>query len=186
MPAPELLTPRLRLRPWRDDDAPAFAALNADPAVMRHFPACLDRTESDSLAARLGEHVEAHGFGHWVVEQRSDGAFVGMLALLHVGFEAPFTPAVEIGWRLLPRFWGQGLAGEAAGAVLDFAFATLGLEEVVAFTVPANQPSWTLMQRLGMRRDEAGDFEHPRLPEGHPLRRHVLYRIGQADWAARR
>ncbi|MGQ7815687.1 GNAT family N-acetyltransferase [Metapseudomonas furukawaii] len=184
MPCLDLETPRLRLRTWRDDDLAAFAALNADPEVMRHFPGCLGRDESDALAARIRQHIEDHGFGQWVVEDRADGAFVGVLGLQNVNFDAPFTPAVEIGWRFLPRYWGQGLACEAARAALAFAFERLPLAEVVAFTVPANLPSQALMERLGMQRDGDGDFEHPRLPEGHALRPHRLYRLGRAQWEA--
>ncbi len=177
MDIPSLTTERLRLRPWRAADLPAFAALNADAEVMQHFPACLSREDSDLLAARILLHFDEHGFGQWIVERREDEAFIGVLGLARVSFDAPFTPAVEIGWRFNTAYWRQGYALEAARAALAFAFERLGLEEVVAFTVPANLPSQGLMQRLGMQRDEAGDFEHPRLPEGHALRRHVLYRI---------
>ncbi|MHB9799220.1 GNAT family N-acetyltransferase [Pseudomonas sp. MT3] len=183
MDIPSLTTERLLLRPWRAYDLPTFATLNADPEVMRHFPACMSREESDLLAARILLHFDAHGFGQWVVECREDGAFIGVLGLQHVSFEAAFTPAVEIGWRFNTAYWRQGYGLEAARAVLDFAFDSLELAEVVAFTVPANLPSQGLMQRLGMRRDAAGDFEHPRLPEGHALRQHVLYRISREDQA---
>lgn len=178
----ELDTPRLRLRTWCDADLTAFAEMNADPEVMRHFPACMSREESDALAARIGQHFQDHGFGQWIVERLDDGSFVGVLGLQNVNFEAHFTPAVEIGWRFMPQHWGQGLACEAAQAALAFAFERLLLAEVVAFTVPANLRSQALMSRLGMQRDPQGDFEHPRLPEGHPLRPHVLYRLGRAEW----
>ncbi len=177
MDFPSLTTERLLLRPWRHDDLAPFAALNADAEVMRHFPACMSREESDLLAGRIRQHFDTHGFGQWVVERREDGAFIGVLGLLQVSFDAPFTPAVEIGWRFNRAYWRQGYALEAARAALAFAFGQLKLDEVVAFTVPANLPSQGLMLRLGMQRDAAGDFEHPRLPEGHPLRQHVLYRI---------
>jgi len=177
MDFPSLTTERLLLRPWRHDDLEPFAGLNADAEVMRHFPACMSREESDLLAARILQHFDEHGFGQWIVERREDGAFVGVLGLQRVSFEATFTPAVEIGWRFNTAHWRQGYALEAARAALGFAFDQLQLDEVVAFTVPANLPSQGLMQRLGMIRDEAGDFEHPRLPEGHALRPHVLYRI---------
>lgn len=182
MHLPSLSTPRLLLRPWRDGDLEAFAALNADPEVMRHFPACMGREDSDALAARIHAHFSEHGFGQWIVERRDDGAFLGVLGVQHVGFEAAFTPAVEIGWRLDRAFWRQGYALEAARAVLEYAFAQLRLTEVVAFTVPANLPSQSLMQRLGMQRDAAADFEHPRLPQGHALRPHVLFRISREQW----
>ena len=169
--------PRVRLRPWREDEAPAFAALNTDPEVMRHFAAPLTRAESDAMLARVRAHQAEHGFCFWAAELRRGHAarpVIGFCGLQRVPFAARFTPAVEIGWRLFPAFWGQGLAREAAELALGAAFGPLGLDEVVAFTVPANRPSWGLMRRLGMRPD--GAFEHPRLPEGHPLRPHLLYR----------
>lgn len=183
MTFPCLTTERLLLRPWRADDLPAFAAMNADPEVMRHFPGCMSREESDLLAGRILVHVDTYGFGQWVIERREDGAFIGVLGLQWIPFEASFTPAVEIGWRLHAAYWRQGYALEAARAALGFAFETLALDEVLAFTVPANLPSQGLMRRLGMRRDAHGDFEHPNLPEGHALRPHVLYRLRREDWA---
>ncbi len=175
--------PRVRLRPWRAAEADAFAALNADPAVMRHFPAPLSRAESDAMLDRVRAHEARHGFSFWAIEQRGGGAerpVAGFCGLQRVSFEARFAPAVEIGWRLFPAHWGRGLAREAAELALDAAFGPLGLEEVVAFTVPANAPSWGLMRRLGMRPD--GAFEHPRLPEGHSLRPHLLYRLRRDEW----
>ncbi|KAF1052776.1 MAG: hypothetical protein GAK43_01750 [Stenotrophomonas maltophilia] len=186
MHLPLLETERLHLRPWRADDLEAFARLNADAQVMRHFPERMLREDSDALAARIAAHVAEHGFGQWVVERRVDGAFLGVLGLQWVGFAAAFTPAVEIGWRLNAAYWRQGYALEAARAAMDFAFSQLALDEVLAFTVPANQPSRALMQRLGMRHDPSGDFEHPRLPLGHALRPHVLYRLRRTDWEATR
>jgi RimJ/RimL family protein N-acetyltransferase len=176
--------PRLRLRPWREDEAPAFAALNADPEVMRHFAAPLSRTESDAMFARVRAHEAEHGFCFWAAELRQEQArpVIGFCGIQRVIFEARFTPAVEIGWRLFPAFWGRGLAREAAELALGAAFGPFGLDEVVAFTVPANRPSWGLMRRLGLRPD--GMFEHPRLPEGHPLRPHLLYRALRGTLAA--
>lgn len=170
-----LTGPRLCLRPFRAEDAPALAALNADPRVMRHFPAPLTRAESDTFLFRITAHHRSRGYSLWAVEDRWRGDFIGLCGLLDVAFAAEFTPAVEIGWRLHPAFWGQGLAREAAERVLAHAFGPLGIPEVVAFTVPTNVASWRLMERLGMRPD--GAFEHPRLPWGHPLRRHLLYRL---------
>jgi RimJ/RimL family protein N-acetyltransferase len=181
----ELATPRLRLRQWQDCDLAPFAALNADPTVMQHMPRCLERSESDTLAGRYRERIAERGWDLWALERRDDGSFVGALGLAVATFPARFTPCVEIAWRLARGQWGQGLATEAAGAVLRFGFQSLALEEVLAFTVPANRRSRALMERLGMRRDPGGDFEHPRLPEGHPLRPHVLYRLGRGDWEAR-
>lgn len=171
-----LRTPRLLLRPWRDGDLPAFAALNADPEVRRWFPGTLTRAESDAQAARYQEEIAAHGFGFWAVEAPSVAPFIGLVGLHRVGFAAPFTPAIEAGWRLARAHWGQGYAAEAARAALAHGFGPLGLAEVVAFTVPGNLASRRVMERIGMRHDPAGDFDHPAVPEGHPLRRHVLHR----------
>lgn len=176
---------RLRLRPWHDSDPASFAEMNGDPEVMRHFPACLSTAESDALAQRVRAHFAEHGFGAWVLERHDQPGLIGVLGLLRVGFEAPFTPAVEITYRLHKAFWRQGYVLEAAQAALAFAFERLQLDEVVAFTVPANLPSRSVMQRLGMRHDSAGDFEHPRLPVGHPLRPHVLYRLARQQWQER-
>jgi len=173
--------PRLRLRPWREADSAPFAAMNADPAVMRHFAAPLTGAESDAFLARIRAHDAEHGFSFWAMEPHSGGGEpIGLCGLQRVPFEARFAPAVEIGWRLLPAHWGQGLAEEAARLALAAGFGPLGLEEIVAFTVPANERSWRLMRRLGMRAD--GEFAHPRLPKGHPLRPHLLYRLGRAEW----
>jgi len=173
-------SPRVILREWREADREDFAAMNADPAVMRHFPAMLSRAESNALLDRIQAHHATHGFGVWAVE--ADGALAGMCGLLRVAFEAPFTPAVEIAWRLRPAFQGRGLAAEAASMALVEGFGRLGLERIVAFTVPANEPSWRLMERLGMRR--GGCFGHPRLPADHPLHAHVWYLLDRQDWLA--
>ncbi len=170
-----LQTPRLALRPWRSEDLDPLFAINGDAESMRHFPVPMTRAESDAWAARLQAHIDEHGWGFWVVEDRASAAFAGVVGLMHIPWQARFTPAVEVGWRIAPAFRRQGLAEEAARAALDFAFGTLALPEVVAFTAPGNVASWRLMERLGMRAD--GDFDHPRLPEGHALRRHLLYRI---------
>jgi RimJ/RimL family protein N-acetyltransferase len=178
-----LETLRVVLRDWREEDLGPFAALNADPRVMEFFPRPLERTESDALAARLGDRLRQDGFGFWALERKEDGAFLGFTGLNRPAFTAPFTPCVEIGWRLAHRHWGQGYATEAARAALARGFGGLGLSEIVAFAVPANRRSRAVMERLGMRRDPAADFDHPALPEGHGLRRHVLYRLTGEDWA---
>jgi len=179
---PEISTGRLLLRGWRDADRAPFAAMNADPAVMEHFPAVLDGDASDALIDRFLEHWAAHGLGIWAAERRSDARFIGYAGLCRPSFEAHFTPAVEVGWRLAHEAWGHGYATEASMAALRFGFEQARLEEIVSFTVPANERSWRVMERLGMRRDPAGDFDHPRIPPGHRLRRHVLYRLGREDW----
>jgi RimJ/RimL family protein N-acetyltransferase len=172
-----LKTERLLLRPWRDDDLAPFAAMNADPEVMRHFPATLDRAESDALAGRIREGFAARGFGNWAVEVPGVTSFAGFVGLSVPRFDAPFMPCVEIGWRLARACWGKGYATEAARAALAFGFGDLKLPEIVSFTAVANLPSRRVMERLDMRHDPTGDFDHPSLPEGHRLRRHVLYRV---------
>lgn len=176
----QLETSRLRLRPWRDEDFAPFAALNADPQVMAHFPATLDRAESDVLAARCQSLIEAQGWGFWATEIKASGDFIGFVGLHRPIAELPFSPCVEIGWRLARPFWGQGCASEAARAALSFAFNDLALAEVVAFTSLENRRSQAVMERLGMRRAE--NFEHPALPPGHPLREHCLYRLVVSAW----
>lgn len=184
--APILTTARLRLRQWREEDLAPFAALNADPQVMEFFPKVLTRAESDAVAGRIRDHFARHGFGLWAVEAPGAADFVGFVGLAVPSFEAHFTPCVEIGWRLAREHWGHGYATEAATAALAFGFGDRALEEIVAFTVPANIPSRRVMGRLGMRRLPADDFEHPAIAAGHPLRSHVLYRLRRADWKPRR
>lgn len=173
----ELVTDRLALRQWRDADLAPFAALNADPEVMRYFPAPLTRTQSDEFAGYVHETIERQGWGLWAVEVIDGPAFIGFVGLNRVTFDEHFTPAVEVGWRLARPFWGYGYATEAATAALSFGFERLELDEIVSFTTRSNEPSIRVMRRLGMRHDAAGDFDHPRVPEASPLRRHVLYRL---------
>jgi RimJ/RimL family protein N-acetyltransferase len=168
-------TERLRLRDWRPEDRAPFAALNADPEVMFWFPAPMSRAESDVLADRIQAGLDDRGWGLWAVERIADQRFLGFTGLAPVDFEAPFTPAVEIGWRLARSAWGEGYATEAARRVVRHAFEAMELPELVSFTAVGNERSWRVMERLGMRRD--GEFDHPRVPDGHPLRRHVLYRL---------
>jgi ribosomal-protein-alanine N-acetyltransferase len=179
---PEIRTERLLLRGWRAADREPFAALNADREVMRHFPSTLSRAESDRLVAAIAEGWERHGLGLWAVEVASEGRFIGFVGLSRPSFKADFLPAVEVGWRLARDAWGQGYATEAAAAAVAFCFETLGLAEIVSFTVPGNERSRRVMDRLGMTHQAADDFDHPKLPDGHPLRRHVLYRLRRADW----
>jgi RimJ/RimL family protein N-acetyltransferase len=173
----ELATERLRLRRWQARDRAPFAAMNADAEVMRHFPAPLSRTESDAFVDRIEDGFEANGWGLWAVEPRDGTDLIGFTGLARVDFDAPFAPAVEIGWRLARPAWGGGYATEAARAVAELAFGELGLDELVSFTAVANARSRAVMQRLGMTHDPAEDFDHPRVPEGHAARRHVLYRL---------
>ena len=178
----ELESARLRLRPWRDTDLPEFAAMCADPQVMRYFPACLSRLQSAALIGRVRGHFAEHGFGLWALERKDTGAFIGFTGLMNVSFAAPFSPAVEIGWRLAPEHWGLGYASEAAWTVLRCGFDRLALKEVVSFTTQTNTPSEKVMQAIGMHHDSADDFEHPKLAADHPLRHHVLYRITREQW----
>jgi RimJ/RimL family protein N-acetyltransferase len=177
-----LSTPRLILRPWRDEDADAFAAMFDDPAVMEFLMPQPDRAGIDAIISRVRGHFDEHGFGWWAAELKQAGAFIGFIGLSYIPFEAHFTPAVEVGWRLASAHWGRGYATEGAKAALEAAFTQLGLTEIVSITVPANTRSRRVMERIGMTHDPAGDFDHPRLPEGHALRRHVLYRVDRERW----
>lgn len=169
-------TPRLLLRRWRPADREPFARLNGDPRVMEFLPEILSRQQSDALADRVEQHFNRHGFTFFAVEHRDTGEFVGFAGPAVVSFEAHFTPCIEVGWRLAFDHWGNGFATEAARAILQYCHETLELTEVVAFTVPANIRSRRVMEKSGMKHDPSADFDHPNLPEGHPLRRHVLYR----------
>ena len=178
--APVLRGERVLLRGWRADDLAPFAALNADPRVMEHYPATLTRAESDAFVRDRALPAFAHrGFGPWAVEVPGVAPFIGYVGLLAPTFEARFTPCVEIGWRLAFPAWGHGYATEAARVAVAFGFREGGLDEIVSFAVPANRRSIAVMQRLGMSYD--GEFEHPRLPLGHRLRTHVLYRLSRLD-----
>lgn len=177
--APALRTPRLLLRPWRDADLAPFAALNADPRVMAHFPQVLARAESDALASRIRAGFARHGFGLWAVELPGQAEFIGFVGLSVPSFEAHFMPCVELGWRLAHAWWGQGYATEAAAAAAAHGFQAAGLDGLVAFTTVRNQASRRVMARLGMTHAAADDFDHPLLPAGHALRRHVLYRLAR-------
>lgn len=174
MTAPTTLdTARLILRRWRDDDGGPFAALNADPVVMEHFVAPMTREQSDDFVDRIEAHFDEHGWGLWAVEVKSTGSFAGFIGLWPPNWKPEL---VEVGWRLAHEFWGHGYAPEGAAAVVADGFDRLGLEEIVSFTAMANERSQRVMQKIGMTRDPSDDFDHPNVPEGHPLRRHVLYR----------
>lgn len=176
-----LHTERLLLRRWTDADLEPFAAMNADPMVMRHFPNVLDREASDALVRQFDQHFDEHGFGLWVLELKDGGsspsAFLGFVGLWRTTFDAHFTPCVEVAWRLAGSAWGKGYAVEAAREACRVGFEQIGLREIVAHTVPDNFRSRRVMERLGMTHNASDDFDHPRLPEGHPLRHHVLYRL---------
>jgi RimJ/RimL family protein N-acetyltransferase len=167
------------LRRWRAEDRIGFAKLNADPRVMEFFPGLMTREESDARADRIEAHFQEHGYGLWAVEIPGSAAFVGFIGLIVQRFQAHFTPAVEIGWRLHADHWNRGYATEGARAVLEFGFNLLNLEEIVSSTVPANLRSRRVMEKIGMTHSPKDDFDHPLLTEGHPLRRHVLYRLAR-------
>jgi RimJ/RimL family protein N-acetyltransferase len=170
-------TERLLLRQWREEDRGPFHRLNADARVMEFMPACMTRAESDLLFERINEHFRKHNFGLYAAELLDDESFIGYIGLAVPSFETHFTPCVEIGWRLSATHWGRGLATEGARAVVKHGFGELGLDEIVSFTVPENLRSRRVMERIGMTHDGSDDFDHPNLPEGHPLSRHVLYRL---------
>jgi RimJ/RimL family protein N-acetyltransferase len=172
-----LETGRLLLRRWRPSDRAPFAALNADPEVMEHFPARLTRAESDAAVDRIEAGFDEHGFGLWAVEVKATGEFIGFTGLSVPSFEAHFTPAVEIGWRLARPAWGHGYASEAARRALAAGFSDYGLAEVVSFTSVGNVRSQAVMRRIGMTHDPADDFGHPRIAPDDRLHRHVLWRI---------
>lgn len=186
MPHSSLRAERLVLREWRDDDLPAFAAMNADPRLMQHFPSVLTPEQSDAAAACIRTHFAEHGYGLWAVEIPGVIPFAGFVGLSRPRFESTFTPCVEVGWRLAREYQGRGFATEGARAALAYGFATALLDEVVSMTVSANAASLRVMEKLGMHRDPAEDFDHPLVPDGHPLRRHVLYRVRRDEWTARR
>ena len=182
----ELGTERLHLRRWREADLAPFAHLNADPVVMEYLPALLSRAESDAMVERIEACFEGRGFGLWAVEVVATGELAGYVGLSPATFEAPFTPAVEVGWRLAHRHWGRGYAPEAARAAVADGFGRLELGEIVSFTAVINHPSRRVMEKLGMTHEPAEDFDHPALPDGHRLRRHVLYRLADQSPDARR
>lgn len=170
-------TERLILRPWDDEDLKPFADLNADPRVREFFPGILKIEESNAHVKLFSEHIKKYGFGFWAVSLTETNEFIGFIGLQNVTFEAPFTPAVEIGWRLSYKHWGKGYATEGARAALSYGFEELKLAEIVSFTPVQNSRSRHVMEKIGMTNDSKDDFEHPKLPDGHPLKTHVLYRL---------
>ncbi len=181
MTVKDLETPRLRLRAWRDADLEPFAALNADPRVMEFCPASMTRAESDAMADKIRSLMSERGWGFWAVEIKEGASFAGFVGLHIPNVSLPFSPCVEVGWRLAAAHWSKGYATEAARAAIGFGFGTLGLEEIVSFTAAGNARSRRTMERLGLC-NHGQVFEHPTLPEAHPLRRHVLYRLHRSAW----
>jgi len=175
-------TNRLVLRHWKPEDLGPFAMLNADPLVREYFSSTLNRQESDRIAKLISDEIDKNGYGFWAISVPHVSDFVGFVGIRPVDFEAHFTPAVEIGWRLAHEFWGKGYATEGATAALKYGFQTLNLDEIVAFTAVANARSRNVMQKIGMHRLAEDDFDHPQLAVDDKLRRHVLYRIRRKDW----
>ncbi|MBF9232934.1 GNAT family N-acetyltransferase [Microvirga alba] len=180
----EIRTERLILRRWRENDRPGYARLNADAHVMRFFHKMRSRAESDAEAQWLDDRFGLDGFGPWAVEVPGVADFIGFVGIWRIVRELPFTPAVEIGWRLDQPYWGKGYAVEAAKASLRDVFERTDLAEIVAYTAVQNEPSRRVMAKLGMTYDPAADFAHPAIEEGHPLQRHVLYRISRQAFLA--
>jgi RimJ/RimL family protein N-acetyltransferase len=178
-----IMTARLVLRPFTEVDLAPFFALNTHPQVVEALGSAPTRAESDAMVERYGAELDREGWGLWAVDAGA-GIFAGMVGLHRVRPELPCAPAVEVGWRLHPDHWGHGYASEAARAALDYGFERGGLDQIVAFTTTRNVRSQAVMERIGMRRDPEGDFDHPGLPAGSPLRRHVLYRISAAPRAS--
>jgi len=180
---PELRGERILLRGWREEDLESFAELNADPRVMEHFPSVLDREASDAFVRdRILPQLAERGYSLWAAEVPGVAPFIGFVGLLEQTFEAPFTPCMEVGWRLAHDYWGYGYATEGARLALGYGFTEAALDEIVSLTATTNVRSIAVMERLRMTR--ADEFDHPRIPEGHRLRRHVLYRLAVSDWQA--
>lgn len=182
---PVMKSNRMILRPWREEDLEPFALLNADPRVMEYFPATLSREESDQLAKRVIKCYEDNGYCLWAVEIPDIANFIGFIGLAPIPFTAHFTPAIEVGWRLAYDYWGYGFATEGANLALDYGFNVLNQDEIVSITTVENLRSRRVMERIGMHRNLMDDFDHPKLPAGHPLMRHVLYRITNEEWKKR-
>ena len=177
-----LFTNRLKLAVFSQSHLSELVRLNADPEVMRYFPATLSSEESAALLQRIIEHQRINEYSLFALHLKESDAFVGWCGLMRVPFSAHFTPAVEIGWRLNKIFWGKGLASEAAKSILRFGFLDLGLSKIVSFTAELNQPSIRVMQKIWMKCNPEDTFDHPKLPVNHPLQRHILYRSQKTDW----
>lgn len=177
-----LVTERLVLRAWREEDKPPFATINADPVVMEHFPGPLNREQSDEFVDRLSATLQECGMTFFAAEEKASGRFIGLIGLMPVSANLPIAPAVQLGWRLAAGVWGHGLATEGARAALHAGFEDYGLKRQLAFTTPRNKASRRVMEKIGLIRNVAADFDHPDLEPDHPLERHVVYEIDRDTW----
>ena len=175
-------TDRLILRTWNDNDLQPMLAINQDPKVMEYFPSLQDLEMTKNFIDKVNAHFENHGYSLYAVIKKDTTEFIGFTGLLIADFASHFTPATEIGWRLSSNHWGQGFATEGAKAVLDYAFRELKLTEIVSFTAAGNAKSIRVMQKIGLQHNAADDFDHPKLDDKSPLKRHVLYRINQEKY----
>ncbi len=180
-----MITERLILRQWKTSDLDPFAAMCANPSLMQYYPSTLNRSQVEQFLIRIQTHFEQHGFGLWALENRQSHAFIGYAGLMVPRFTASFTPCVEIGWRIDESQWNKGFATEAALKALEIGFKRHGLDEILSFTVPSNRPSRRVMEKIGMTYDAKDEFEHPSIVDGHPLKRHVLYRLRRIDYEKR-
>lgn len=180
-----IMTKRLVLRPWQEDDLEPFAQMNADSQVREFFPATSTFEESVKENEAIISHFKIHGYGWWAVSEVNKTNFMGFIGLRHIDFPAAFTPAVEVAWRLFPTYWGKGYATEGAKASLRYGFEILKLSDIIAVTSVLNIRSQAVMKRIGMQHETGFDFDNPKLPEGHVLRRHLFYRVKKSDWQTR-
>ncbi len=179
-----IVTERLILRAWRREDRAPFAAMNADPEVMRYFPEMLDEADSNAAVDRFERYFAESGITFYAAEEQASGQFVGTIGMRHAPANLPVAPVIEVGWRLAAHVWNRGYATEGARAVVCAAFTLLEAPRVLAFTTPPNTASRRVMEKVGLVRDAARDFDHPDLPEDHPMRRHVVYSRERDDWLA--
>lgn len=177
-----LETEHLILRSWKEEDREPYFHINQDPKVIECLLGPLTEQQVDLFIEAMNKQQHDRNYTLWAVEEKATGGMMGFIGLNYVEWEAPFTPAVEIGWRLGSEYWGKGYATEGAKAVLEYGFEQLGLQEIVSFTVPANKRSQRVMEKIGMMREEKGDFCHPKLMADHPLSRHILCRLKRQDY----